>query len=78
MDRALLMGELERIVCAALEIPSVSPTLSMDTTPEWDSLRHVQLLYAIEEAFSVRIEPEDALRLTSLAAIAAFLAARRE
>jgi acyl carrier protein len=37
----------------------------MSSTPEWDSLNHVQLLSAIEKKFCIEISPDEAFKLTS-------------
>ena len=31
-------------------------TITMDKVPEWDSLKHIQLLSSIEESFSIEIQ----------------------
>jgi ribulose-bisphosphate carboxylase large chain len=40
-------------------------TTSMMTTPAWDSLRHIQLLGAVERKFGIEISGDDSFRLTS-------------
>ena len=40
-------------------------SVNMSSTPEWDSLNHVQLLSAIEKKFGVEISPDEAFKLTS-------------
>ena len=42
---------------------------SRDTVPEWDSLAHVEVLFALEEEFSVRFPADQLGTLTSLEAI---------
>jgi acyl carrier protein len=37
-----------------LESPVLTPTLTADDVPEWDSLIHISLLVAVEKAFGVR------------------------
>jgi acyl carrier protein len=37
----------------------------MRSTPEWDSLNHVQLLSAIEKKFGIEISADEAFKLTS-------------
>ena len=45
---------------------SVDPTTSTNTLPAWDSLRHIQVIFAVEDAFNVQF-PEEALgELTSV------------
>ncbi len=37
-----------------LDPPKLTPELSAKEVPEWDSLIHINLLVAVEKAFSVR------------------------
>ena len=38
-------------------------TITMDKVPEWDSLKHIQLLSSIEKSFSIEIQFEDAMEM---------------
>jgi acyl carrier protein len=42
-----------------LEKESVSPDSSYETIPNWDSLGHLRLIMAVEEAFAVRFATEE-------------------
>lgn len=44
---------------------SIGPDASMDTIESWDSLRHMNLVLALEEEFKVSIPDEDAGNITS-------------
>ena len=45
---------------------SVDATTSINTLPAWDSFRHIQIIFAVEDAFNVQF-PEEALgELTSV------------
>ena len=44
-------------------------TITMDEVSEWDSLKHIQLLSSIEEAFGIEIQFEDALEMISVKSI---------
>jgi acyl carrier protein len=46
-----------------------SRELSQATTSEWTSLRHVQLLGALERRFGIEFSPEEVSKLTSIEAI---------
>ena len=48
-----------------LQIPHFDSTVRMTSTPSWDSLKHVQLLSAIERKLGIEIGAEDAFKLTS-------------
>jgi len=56
-----------------LEVSEVGPDGRMDVTPKWDSLAQLSILTAIEQECGVSIEPEDAVELTSVPALAEFL-----
>lgn len=42
---------------------------SRDTIEGWDSLQHLNLVLSLEEAFSVRFQPEDIARMRSFAEV---------
>ena len=46
---------------------------SIDTIEEWDSMLHMELIIALEESYSIRIEPEDIVRLTGVKSIQDYL-----
>jgi len=48
-----------------LAIPQFSSSISMNTTPSWDSLNHVRLLSAVEKKFGIEIDANEAFKLTS-------------
>jgi acyl carrier protein len=73
-----LESRVRRILSVLLKLdPSAIPeTASIGTVPRWDSLKQLEILGAIEQEFSVTIDPEQAIDLTSLQALVAFLAAQ--
>lgn len=48
-----------------VDVASIGPDASMDTVQSWDSLRHMNLVLALEEEFKVSIPDEDAGNITS-------------
>lgn len=68
--------KLRRTIAEVLSIPieTVGPETSPVTQPRWDSLHHMNLVFAIEEAFGVRFDDDDVTALTSGAAIQEALA----
>lgn len=61
-------------VTLGLRIQQLDDQLSYQSIPEWDSIAHVRLIVALEEALGTQI-PEDIVpRLTSVAGIRAFAA----
>jgi acyl carrier protein len=63
--------KLKAVMGAVLEVPpgSLSADSSNDTVEGWDSLRHMNLILALEEEFNVTIPDEEAGNLTSYALI---------
>ena len=64
----------DRIKAVMGQIFNVDPaTIAAGSTPEtierWDSLRHMQLVLAIEDEFDIRFADEDIPELLSLQAI---------
>jgi acyl carrier protein len=47
----------------------VTRDTSASSTPNWDSLGHLNVMLAIEQAFGVRLTPEQTERMTSVADI---------
>ena len=48
-----------------VNITAIGSETSMDNIPTWDSLRHMNLVLALEEEFKVTIPDEDAGNITS-------------
>jgi len=44
---------------------SINDDTSMDTVEAWDSIKHMNLVLAIEEEFGISIPDEDAANITS-------------
>lgn len=51
----------------------IAPETVQSEIPEWDSLGHLNLMVAIEDAFNITLEIEDMTRLTSVPAILDYL-----
>ena len=58
---------LKQVMATMLNVePStINEDSSMDNVPNWDSLRHMNLVLALEEEFKVTIPDEDAGNITS-------------
>lgn len=59
-----------------LQIAKFDESQTMMSTPSWDSLRHIQLLSAIERRFGIEIGGDDAFRLTSADKLIRYIHAR--
>lgn len=65
------MTNLEKYKAAfkeAFEIDddAITDELAYDTIPEWDSVGHMRLMAALEEAFDIMLETEDILDFSSV------------
>ncbi len=70
-------GQVIELVALVLkkEPSEVDAGTSMKNTEEWDSLRHLSLILAIEDEFDVQIPDNEVQHLTSVALITAWLQA---
>jgi ribulose-bisphosphate carboxylase large chain len=59
-----------------LHIPKFDDATDMISTHSWDSLRHIQLLGAIERKFGIEISGDDSFRLTSADKLIQYLHAK--
>ena len=64
------------IVSSMLRVPraSLGPDSSPDTIPEWDSLRHLQIVLALEEALGLHLTVEEIEAMQSVRVILAIVA----
>ncbi|MRW94379.1 acyl carrier protein [Duganella sp. FT80W] len=58
---------LKQVMATMLNVDAatINEDSSMDNVPTWDSLRHMNLVLALEEEFKVTIPDEDAGNITS-------------
>jgi len=68
-----LYAAVSPIAQQVLQIPRFDSTVTMNSTPEWDSLNHVQLLSQIERKFGIEISGDDAFKLTSAEKLVRYL-----
>jgi acyl carrier protein len=50
-----------------VEVSTISDDLTYNSIPEWDSVAHMALVAAIEEAFDIMIDTEDVIDMSSFA-----------
>ncbi len=70
--------DVKSIMAEVLEIPvgQINEQTTMETADTWDSLRHMEMVVAIERRFNVEFEAEEALEMTSVAGIMQILGAK--
>jgi acyl carrier protein len=66
------------IVASVLRVPraTLSPASSPDSIPTWDSLQHLQLTLALEEAFSLQFEVHELEAMHTVQAIVSIVRER--
>ena len=63
-------GRIREIMAVVFKRPiRRGEPVSRSTEPEWDSLRHVELIFSIEDEFGVRFDEDELMELTSLPAL---------
>jgi len=74
-----LEQEVKAIMSQILEIPigEINTATSMDSVDTWDSLRHMEIISAIEQQFQIEFEAEEAMDMTNLGVIMRILAAKK-
>jgi acyl carrier protein len=60
-----MIEKIVSTVCEVLEAPVTIET-SQSNCDHWDSLRHLNVIIAIEDAFDVSFEPEEFARMKSI------------
>ncbi|MDF9787833.1 acyl carrier protein [Polynucleobacter sphagniphilus] len=56
-----------------IEISSVNDETSVDTVEKWDSLKHLNLVLALEEAFNITFTEEESIEIMSYPLVKAVL-----
>jgi acyl carrier protein len=57
--------KLENIFIEILKPKTQPPNIVKDTCPEWDSLRHINLIVEIESQFQITLSPEEMAEIHS-------------
>ena len=70
-----LFEKLQDIMASTLELSpaNITETSTMDDIGEWDSLGHVHIMVALEQAFDLYMDVEDFAELNSVPAILKYL-----
>ena len=69
----IVKSKVRRIVAAVLRVPAaeLDDGAALCKTERWDSLAQLDILASMEQEFGMAIEPDEALDLTTLAALIA-------
>ena len=73
-------NKLRSVFAESLDMPleQVTGGLSYNTTAQWDSVAHMALIAAIEEAFDILIDTNDVIDMSSFAKAAEIVAKYQE
>ena len=65
------MIALEKLIAEVLNIPEqrVTDDMEMQTTNEWDSLKHMELIVAIEQTYGIELTGDEIADMISVRAI---------
>ena len=63
MNDDQIIKKLSDIFIDTLGVNEFELSITMDEIPEWDSLKHIQLLTTIEAAFGIELQFEDAIEM---------------
>ena len=68
MKQSILPNHLQTLFADIFEVPvaTIRPDSSPDTIETWDSIRHLNLVLALEQQFNVQFEPEEIVQLLSV------------
>ena len=69
----MIDSTLKNILSEVFSQNNISIDDSIDTIDGWDSMLHMELIIALEKSYSIRIEPEDIVRLTGVTLIQDYL-----
>ena len=75
MDHFDIQASVLSVLEAVLKCP-VGPDSSRANTPVWDSLKHIEIVFAVEEELGIEFSEEDMAKLNSVARIVDLAAAR--
>jgi len=67
--------KLRDIIALTFGVPAegVTPATTRDDIPAWDSVEHLNLMLALEDAFGLTLDIDDMARLTSVPAMLEYL-----
>ena len=75
MDRQQIESSVLAVIAAVLK-GGVGRDCSRENTPRWDSLKHIEIVFAVEDELGVQFSEEELARLDSVAKIVDVAVAR--
>ena len=74
----MMVDRVRKVLASTFQLPddAVHDGMAYSDSKEWDSLNHINLMLALEEAFGISIADDDIVELTNVGAIERYLAQR--
>lgn len=71
MNEEVIQQRVKEVMASffSVETADIGSDFSLKTVEQWDSLKHVGLMMALEQEFDVRIDVEEAVEMTSFIAV---------
>ncbi|MCX7946505.1 MAG: acyl carrier protein [Hydrogenophilus sp.] len=77
MTEEILRQNLLEIMRTVLKVPDLSPHAERQAVAQWDSLRNIELIFALEDAFGIEFTAEELETFTSVDAILRILTKKK-
>ncbi|HET9669900.1 MAG TPA: acyl carrier protein [Casimicrobiaceae bacterium] len=77
MTDAALHAEVALVVRHVLRLPQGSEPIAREGTDAWDSLKHMEIVFALEDRYDIRFDEAEFDALDSVESIAAAVARHR-
>ncbi len=73
-----ILEKVRRVAADVLGVPAeqIDPQSSPENVQTWDSVQHLNLVLALEEKFSVQLDPEEIDQMHDIGKVAAILEAK--
>ena len=77
MDRTAIESTVIATISTVIKRPlTEGANATRENVPEWDSLKHIEIMFALEDAFDTEFSEEELAALDSVAKITAAAAGR--
>lgn len=70
--KSKILSQVIEVLSDVLDTPTeaISAETSPDTNESWDSIKHLNIIMAIEEEFNVTLSPEEQMEMLTVSLIA--------
>lgn len=71
----MISDRLKQVILRELELDDweIDASTTADTVPGWDSLSHVRIIAAVEDAFGIRFQTSEIVRLRNVGQLQALV-----